>query len=154
MNDPRISQLQSRAKALFEKEIELFKNASKMSASDSSFVSTILSSGTLTDKVSAITLLIQESPLHRYPLLEKQLLHGMAQKKARRQSILALDSIKDLILNSLLPDRKLKYFCDQPILSKNVQQKEWILWYFEDVIKKMYFEFIRLLEVCFLYSLI
>jgi ribosome biogenesis protein MAK21 len=61
----------------------------------------------VTDKVSALTLLIQESPVHNLEYFRQHLLN-MAKKKSRREAILAIDSVKDLLLNNLLPDRKLK----------------------------------------------
>ena len=72
------------------------------------FLSTVLKKGTVTDKVSALTLLIQESPVHNLEYLRQHLLH-MAKKKSRREAILAIDCIKDLLLNNLLPERKLKF---------------------------------------------
>jgi ribosome biogenesis protein MAK21 len=65
-----------------------------------------LKSGTVTDKVSALTLLIQESPVHAFSYLTHHLL-GMARKKARREALLAVDSIKDLMTSNLLADRGL-----------------------------------------------
>lgn len=119
-----------------------------MSAADKEFVSTILKSGTVSDKVSALTLLVQESPIHQFKHLRDDLFYGMALKKSRREAIMAMDSIKDLLVGTLLPDRKLKYFCDQPLLAKNVTSSHLIVWIFEDALKRLYFEFIQLLEVC------
>ena len=115
------------------------------SNADKEFISTVLKSGTVTDKVSALTLLIQESPVHQFAMLKDQLM-AMARKKSRRETLLAVDSIKDLLVSSILPDRKLKYFVDQPVLAKDVSFSHLILWAFEDALKKLYFEFIQLLE--------
>ena len=79
-----------------------------MSSADKEFISTVLRSGTVTDKVSAITLLVQESPLHSLKHLQTSLFNNMAKKKSRREAMLAMDSIKDLLINNLLPDRKLR----------------------------------------------
>eukprot|EP00842_Homolaphlyctis_polyrhiza_P005964 jgi/Hompol1/6369/HPOL_004958-RA len=119
---------------------------SRGSNADKDFIATILKSGTTSDKVSALTLLIQESPLHAFPMMRDHLINGMARKKARREAQLAIDSIKDLLVNNVLPDRKLKYFVDQPVLSKIATPVHMIVWYFEDVLKKAYFDFIQLLE--------
>jgi ribosome biogenesis protein MAK21 len=83
-------------------------------------VATILKSGTTADKVSALTLLVQESTIHHFKELNDSLFHGMAMKKSRRDALMAIDSIKDLLIGYLLPDRKLKYFSDQPSASKQV----------------------------------
>ena len=48
---------------------------------------TVLSSGTLSDKVAALTLLVQESPVHTLSSLDSLL--AMASKKGKRESILA-----------------------------------------------------------------
>ena len=54
-----------------------------------------MASGTLEDKVSALTLLIQESPLHTMKAFENLL--GLARKKSRNQALLALGALKDLL---------------------------------------------------------
>lgn len=48
---------------------------------------TVLSAGTLGDKVAALTLLVQESPVHTLVSLDSLL--AMASKKGKRESILA-----------------------------------------------------------------
>ena len=116
------------------------------SSSEKDFVSTVLKSGTTSDRVSALTILIQESPLHCFKHL-KALFYGMAKKKSRREAIMAIDSIKDLLIGNILPNRKLRYFRDCPILSKSTTSANLISWYFEDSLKKLYFEFIQLIEV-------
>ncbi|KAI8820210.1 CBF/Mak21 family-domain-containing protein [Fimicolochytrium jonesii] len=135
-----------RAEVLYQQEVEKFEKSKSMSSADKEFIGTVLKSGTVTDKVSALTLLVQESPLHTLGHLRDQLVNGMARKKARREAVMAIDSVKDLLLGSVLPDRKLKYFRDQPLDSKSVKPVHLIAWYFEDGLKKIYFDFIKLLE--------
>ena len=76
------------------------------SASDQQFVSNILASGTLSDKLSALTLLAQSSPIHNVRALES--LKTMAAKKAREESLKALRAIIDWWVGGGAPDRKLK----------------------------------------------
>jgi ribosome biogenesis protein MAK21 len=82
------------------------------SKSSREFVSTVLKSGTVTDKISALTLLIQESPLHSFKLLSVNLFQNMAAANStgnKRNVSFAVDALKDLLLGALLPDdRKLK----------------------------------------------
>jgi ribosome biogenesis protein MAK21 len=59
---------------------------------------TILKSGTLTDRVSALSLAIQESPIHNCRFLD--ILLNMAKKKSRREAVLAVDAMKDLMLGT------------------------------------------------------
>jgi ribosome biogenesis protein MAK21 len=51
----------------------------------------MLSSGTLGDRVAALTLLVQESPLHTLSSLDSLL--AMASKKGKRESILAAGEV-------------------------------------------------------------
>lgn len=139
---------------------------SRDSASSSShkFYSTIVSSGTLSDKISALTLAIQESPLHNVKALES--LVGLARKRSRAQAVEVLRSLKDLFAQgSLLPtSRKLRFFANQPDLSAammasggfwaegdslpgGLESSHLIFWAFENFVKEQYFEVLKVLEV-------
>ena len=138
--------------------------ASNMSASSShKFLSTIMASGTLEDKISALTLLVQESPLHTMKAFESLL--GLAKKRSRNQALMAVAALKDLLGQGvLLPaDRRLRAFSKQPALVRaleshqsiwrtgtplppGVQKGHLIVWAFEDWLKKQYFELLKILE--------
>lgn len=61
---------------------------------------------TVGDKIAAVTLMVQESPVHR--LDELQMLLAFAKKQGRRERGPAIDALKDLFVNDLLPgDRQL-----------------------------------------------
>ncbi|KAI9332947.1 CBF/Mak21 family-domain-containing protein, partial [Obelidium mucronatum] len=137
-----------KAKALYQEEVANYDKIKFQSASDRNFIKTVLKSGTTTDKISALTLLIQESPLHTLHYLRDQIIHGMARKKSRRDALVAVDAVKDLLTSGgMLPDtRKLKYFRDQGVLNQGVQPIHLIVWYFEDSLKRVYFEFLQLIE--------
>ncbi|KAJ3197293.1 hypothetical protein HK101_004774 [Irineochytrium annulatum] len=142
-----LKELFLKAKTLYDAEVQKYEKVKFKSASDGDFISSVLRSGTVIDKVSALTLLIQESPLHTLSYLRDHLINGMARKKARREAILAIDAVKDLFGSSLLPeDRKLEYFRDQRLFSEKVTSKHLVMWIFEDLLKKLYFEFLLLLE--------
>ncbi|KAI9104557.1 CBF/Mak21 family-domain-containing protein [Phlyctochytrium arcticum] len=134
------------AKNLWEQDVLAYEKTKATMSADQEFISTVLKSGTVTDKISAVTLLIQESPVHTLGLLRDHLVHGMARKKSRREAVMAIDSVKDLLMGTLLPDRKLRYFRDQPLRAKNVSPQHLVQWYFEDGLKKVYFDFIKLVE--------
>ncbi|KAJ1933914.1 RNA-binding ribosome biosynthesis protein mak21, partial [Linderina pennispora] len=137
------------AEELLDRENSLYttQGAGKksMSTADKSFVSNILSSGTLTDRVSALTLIVQESPVHGLGSLNQ--LMQMVKKNNRREALLAVASVKDLMVINLLPsNRKLRYFADQPISARGVTSAHWIMWAFEDKLKRHYFELIQTME--------
>ncbi|KAL0939426.1 ccaat-box-binding transcription factor [Colletotrichum truncatum] len=138
---------------------------SVLASSSHKFLSTIMSSGTLSDKVSALTLAIQESPLHNVKAFESLL--GLASKRSRAQAIGALGALVDLLGPGLIlpPNRRLRTFQSQPgllgVLQKS-SRKTWntgqdlppdlteahlIQWAYEDWLKISYFKVIQLLEV-------
>lgn len=131
--------------------------------SSTKFMKDIMTSGTLEDKVSALTLVIQESPLHNTKAFESLL--GLARKKNRNQAIMALGALKDLLGSGVVlpPDRKLRPFGRQPGLISALQDKaaHWrsgneipgdiqevhlIFWAYEDWLKRTYFEMLQVME--------
>ena len=55
--------------------------------SDVGWMKTVLTSGTLADKVAALTVLVQESPLHSLQHLDTMI--NMAKKKGKRECLMA-----------------------------------------------------------------
>lgn len=104
-----------------------------------------MTSGTQTDKLSALTLSISSSPLHCTKQLEALL--GMAKKKSRNEAVQAVAALKDLLVGNLLPDRKLVYFGKEPGLSSQAKDEELMLWTFEDWLKGWYFQVLQIIEV-------
>ena len=106
-----------------------------------------MTSGTLSDKVSALTLVCQESPLHTTKSLDTLL--GLSKKKSRSQAIAAIAAIKDLFSSGvILPsDHKLRAFSKQPQLgSEGVTDLHLMVWAYEDWLKTYYFEVLQVLE--------
>ncbi|EPQ29930.1 uncharacterized protein PFL1_02602 [Pseudozyma flocculosa PF-1] len=133
-----------------------------LSASDARFVRTLLSSeggGTLSDRISALTLLVQSSPVHNVRAMDSML--NMARKKSREEAGKTTRALADWLAGGGgLSDRKLFYFRDQPQLaaaSKSLSSPDaaaqqaarahLLLWAFEDYLKKYYFTFLQILEV-------
>ncbi|KAF8882268.1 CBF/Mak21 family-domain-containing protein [Infundibulicybe gibba] len=146
----QLSPLTSRASTLHDADIQMFQKASSTnsSASEASFLSKIIQSGTLSDRLSALTLLVQSSPVHNTKALET--LKGMAErgkgKGGRDESLKALRCIVDWWVGGGAPDHKLKYFRDQPVLHPSVTDEYLLLWYFEDWLKKYFFSVLQILE--------
>jgi ribosome biogenesis protein MAK21 len=156
--------LKAHAKTLLEEDAAAYQK-SQASTSTRKFMSTIMSSGTMSDKVSALTLAIQESPVHNIKAFEN--LITLAGKKSRGQAIAALGALVDLLGNGVvLPgDRRLRTFQMQPGLIGNLQKLDilsWtpgeklprnitkghlVVWAYEDWLKDAYFRIIQLLEV-------
>lgn len=159
-----INSLHEYAKTLMGTDAAAY-NTSVAASSTRKFMHTIMTSGTMSDKVSALTLAVQESPVHNVKALEN--LMNLAGKKSRDQAIAALGALVDLLGNGVvLPnDRRLRPFRMQPGLLGTLQKHSvtaWnsekplpgkitkahlIMWAFEDWLKDTYFKTIQLLEL-------
>jgi ribosome biogenesis protein MAK21 len=107
--DATTSRLRRRAEELFATECEAFENWSRGQQGQSRLVAQVLRSGTATDRSAALTLQVQDSPMHRLSALAS--LCAMARKPNHKQASAALESLKELFVMTLLPnDRKLRTF--------------------------------------------
>lgn len=157
-----MDELHAYAKHLLDEENRKLK-AAQQSSSSQSFYNTVIASGTLSDKISALTLAVQDSPIHNVRALET--LIGLAGKRSRSQAVDVLRSLKDLFAQgSLLPEsRRLYAFASQPALPHLfTRNKQWkrgdklprslteetlVAWAYEDWLKEQYFEVLKILEV-------
>jgi ribosome biogenesis protein MAK21 len=159
-----IAKLKEHAVSILETDSRLYASKHLSSSSSHRFISTIMSSGTLSDKVSALTLVVQESPVHTTKSFESLL--SLAKKRSRGQAVTALGAIKDLLgVGVVLPaDRRLRSFAAQPGLLGTLQENSvlsWksgqslpgqiskahlISWAYEDWLKEAYFEMLKVLE--------
>lgn len=160
-----LDKLRKYAMGLLEEENRKY-NEIQQNQSSYKFYSTIMQSGTLSDKISALTLAVQESPIHNTKALEN--LISLSMKRSRSQAVEVLRALKDMFAQgSILPsDRKLKALGSQTALAAAFQAKgspgtKWterdplpggiqkghlIIWAFEDYLKKQYFEVLKILE--------
>lgn len=101
----QLSVLSEKARRLHEADIKF-----SQSGTEASFFSKFIQSGTLSDRLSALTLLVQSSPLHNVKALGS--LKTMAErgkgKGGREESLKALRCIVDWWVGGGAPDRKLK----------------------------------------------
>ncbi|CAF9923969.1 MAG: hypothetical protein GOMPHAMPRED_003504 [Gomphillus americanus] len=169
--DPVSKRISERAvQELLEYGRELLKEENKAYAklnstsSSHKYYKDMMVSGTLTDKISALTLSVQESPVHNQSALDSLL--ALAKKRNRNQAVQVLRALKDLFgAGALLPsDRRLRYFVNQPGLSRlspklfdhwyrtqklpePLLKEHVLLWAYEDWLKSIYFEIIKILEI-------
>lgn len=145
LSKEQIEKLFERGKQTLEADNQTYYEEFTKDSSQAKFMSQILSDGTLNDKISAVTLLIQDSPLHNTKSLET--LVSYCGKKSRNSALQSLNALKDLFLNGLLPNRKLRYFKNQPGLSMMLNKRTLAIFYFEDYLKKLFFRVLEVLEV-------
>ncbi|RKP15297.1 CBF/Mak21 family-domain-containing protein, partial [Piptocephalis cylindrospora] len=140
-----VQQRVERAQELLETEgAQYEKKGSSLNRGDKSFFKTLMTSGTMSDKVSALVLLIQESPIHTARTMETLL--GMARKRHRKEATLAIGALKDLLLSNLLPDRKLTFLQDQALSHPRVTDSHLLAWAYEDTLKRQYLSLIQTIE--------
>ncbi|CAL9731867.1 ribosome biogenesis protein Mak21p [Monosporozyma unispora] len=144
LTQEQIATLMERGKTALETDNATYYEEFSKDSSQKKFMSQILTSGTLNDKISALTLLIQDSPIHNIKSLD--MLLTFCNKKSRNSQLQSLNALKDLFLNGLLPDRKLRYFKNQPGLSMMLNKKTLAIFYFEDYLKKLFFKILEILE--------
>lgn len=102
-----VQEIHTKVEEVMKKQVEQYHKLKKKRAStvDEKWMEDVIKSGTLSDKVAALALKVQASPLHELETLD--VLVTMANKKEQRTSQLALEALKDLWIHNLLPDRKL-----------------------------------------------
>ncbi|NXJ12147.1 CEBPZ protein, partial [Odontophorus gujanensis] len=155
--DPALlSQYKALAQKLYQHETELYKSKTEyQKGASSAWMKTVVSSGTLADRMAAMTLLIQDSAVHSLHFVEN-LVNLVKKKGSRQQSLMALDTFRELLLSDLLPDtRKLWSFSQRPFNdvekmssgNRDSRDRRLILWYFEHKLKLQVAEFVQTLEI-------
>ena len=150
-----ISQYKALAVQLYEADQGLYKSKKNLQkGANSNWMKTVVSSGVLADRMAAMTVLIQDAPVHTLEHVEN--LVAMVKKKgSRRQGLMALDTLRELLLSDLLPEnRKLRSFAEHPFDqleekasgNRDARDRRLILWYFEHHLKHHVAEFVAALD--------
>ncbi|KAF3917065.1 hypothetical protein ABW20_dc0100371 [Dactylellina cionopaga] len=152
-----VSSLHARGKDFLTAENASYMSHNLKRDANLQFLSQIMTSGTVEDKISALTIVCTDSPLHTTKTLESLL--NLAKKKSRNQTIASLTAIKDLFANgSVLPsDRKLLPFGKQRLADllqyenangeNQIFKAYLLLWTFEDWLKDFYFDVLKTIEI-------
>lgn len=150
-----VSQYKALAQRLLESEVQLYRNKKNLQkGANSNWMRTVVSSGTLADRMAAMTVLIQDAPLHGLEHVEN--LVSMVKKRgSRRMGLMALDTLRELLLSDLLPEhRKLRPFHQHPFDqleekssgNREARDRRLVLWYFEHLLKHHVAEFVEALD--------
>uniref|UniRef100_A0A8C1FIK1 CCAAT/enhancer-binding protein zeta n=1 Tax=Cyprinus carpio carpio TaxID=630221 RepID=A0A8C1FIK1_CYPCA len=151
-----VFQYKALAQKLYENEIALYKNKKNFQkGANSAWMKSVVSTGTLTDRMAAMTVLIQDAPIHSLEHVEN-LVSLVKKKGSRRQGLMALDTLKELLLTDLLPKhRKLHTFSQHPFDqleekasgNRDARDRRLILWYSEHLLKLQVADFVAALDV-------
>lgn len=150
-----VSRYRTLAQQLFEAEAALHRNKKNLQkGANSNWMKTVVSSGVLADRMAAMTVLIQDAPVHSLEHVEN--LVSMVKKKgSRRMGLMAVDTLRELLLSDLLPEnRKLRPFAEHPFDqleekasgNRDARDRRLILWYFEHQLKHQVAEFVAALD--------
>ncbi|KAG7460622.1 hypothetical protein MATL_G00200720 [Megalops atlanticus] len=150
-----VSQYRALAQKLLESEVDLFKSKKgAQKGANSAWMKTVVSTGTLADRMAAMTLLVQDAPVHSLHFVET-LVSLVKKKGSRRQSLMALDTLRELLLSDLLPEsRKLRPFPQRPFDrleelasgNRDARDRRLVLWYFEHLLKQQVADFVTALD--------
>jgi ribosome biogenesis protein MAK21 len=115
---------------------------------DYRWIRTVLSKGTLADKIAANTILIQDSPKNNLSCLEH--LSEMINPKSKREALMAMDALKELFVSDLLMEHKLRPFGEliAGVDSKEFHARKTQLTdaYYEDQLRQIYRRFVESVE--------
>ena len=143
-NATQVAALRASAERLFGDEVRNWTSKREARASgDDRYMSQVLRSGTMADKVAAMTLMVQESPIHRLETLDSLLSTAKAGKHTAK---MAIDSLKEVFSSrSGLPgDRRLVTFESRPPLPQSSERQ--VLWLFEEKLKQRYASFVNVVQ--------
>jgi ribosome biogenesis protein MAK21 len=145
LNRPLLSQAKQAYQHQVEKATSLLTKDKALSR-EMTMLEDMQKDGTLVDKMTSLMLKVQRTYEVGIAcdIVSLDKLITSAKKKNRREAIAALDALKELFLQTLLPDHELEY-----VLKKSEapsKDKELAKLYLEDKIKHKYSEFLEILE--------
>lgn len=150
-----VMELKDEAKKCLDSDTAAFNlKQSKVGRSDFSWMKTLLSKGTVGDKLAASIILIQDNP--KYNISRLSNLISMVKVAKKKQCTMIIDNLRELFSSDLLhPESKLfnfeqqnfnllneKLFADNPLKRRQLLAH----WYFEDQLKICYSQFVDALN--------
>ncbi|KRX80818.1 CCAAT/enhancer-binding protein zeta [Trichinella sp. T6] len=155
LSEHSLMKMEAYAKQLFQNQAVNYEKETMNKKNNSNqlrWMNSVASGGTLSDRVAALGMLVQQSPLHNLKHLDTLL--NKVTKKNRHEALIAADVAKDLFIEELLPDRKLIPFKSRPYVeientkgqSKAAVDRKLLLWQFESELKMKYQQFLHALE--------
>ncbi|XP_076913735.1 protein SLOW WALKER 2-like [Bidens hawaiensis] len=138
-------------KELGERLLAQYANDYEQSRGQSGDIKMVLAtmrSGTVTDKVSAHSVLVGDNPIANVKSIDS-LLGMVTSKVGKRYAFTGFEALKEMFISCLLPDRKLKRLFQQPLnhLSESKDSNSLLLfWHWEECLKERYKRYIEALE--------
>ncbi|KAJ8925033.1 hypothetical protein NQ315_001204 [Exocentrus adspersus] len=149
--EKELVELKNEAKQCHDSEVANYNT--KNSKTKHQWMQTMMSKGTVSDKIAARTVSIQDNPVCNLETIRN--LVGTVKVGKKKECIATIEVLTELFLSDLLrPDRKLKAFHERPLSKLNdltsgnaiTRRKLLSLWYFEDQLKELYASYITALN--------
>ncbi|KAJ8957550.1 hypothetical protein NQ318_020589 [Aromia moschata] len=146
-------ELKDEAKKCNDAEVANYNIKNSKRNSNYQWMKTIMSKGTVSDKIAAHTISIQDNPVCNLDKIRN--LVGMVKVGKKKECIAVIDTLQELFLSDLLlPDKKLRAFHQRPLSEINelssgnavTRRKLLSVWYFEDQLKEVYTQFVLALN--------
>ncbi|KAG2496991.1 hypothetical protein HYH03_004996 [Edaphochlamys debaryana] len=138
------------AEALMEAEAAAFeKELQRRNPSDANWIAQVRKAGTSTDRLAAATLLVQESVVANMRALDQVVTWATKRSGGKELVRQALEALQELFATILLPDRKLRFLEQQPLQDLPPGRdgdKQLLLWWTEDCVKRRYAQFVEALQ--------
>ncbi|XP_039761628.1 CCAAT/enhancer-binding protein zeta [Pararge aegeria] len=154
LSPEKVEELRKEANSVLHGDTSVYETkTSKNGSSDHQWAKTLLTKGTIADRVAAATILIQDNPIYNLTAL-RNLINSVKPAK-KKDGIVIIDALSELLISELLiPDVKLRTFEQHPLdkleemTSGNKQAKRNILklWYYEDQLKELYGTYVEALN--------
>lgn len=143
-----LAEIQTKAERIYKSQVSLYDQQRDMSKSDRDWLKTVISSGTTSDKCSTFQVQIAEAPLYGADYLLKLLeLARSTKRHESSQAMAALEKVFDTILppaglHKMVYMKQRKW--ERP---GDISDKSLLIVYFEDVVKRCFMEFLKLVEI-------
>ncbi|KAI3716394.1 hypothetical protein L6452_23714 [Arctium lappa] len=143
--------LVDKKKELAERLLAQYVHDYELSRGQSGDIKMVLAtqrSGTVTDKVSAFSVLVGDNPIANIKSIDA-LLGMVTSKVGKRYAFTGFEALKEMFISSLLPDRKLRTLFQEPLnyLPDSKDGNSLLLfWHWEECLKQRYERYIFALE--------
>jgi ribosome biogenesis protein MAK21 len=140
-----LAEAMAQGQKLFDRMNVAYQRREKLEGSaDKKWIEDIISSGTASDRIAGLTMMVQQEPLHTLSYLDN--LVSLSLKKEQRLALMAMEALKDLLVTNLLPDRHLRRFSAFKSNKVVLTDKQALLLWFENELAQRVERFVDSLE--------
>ncbi|KAL1517383.1 hypothetical protein ABEB36_001152 [Hypothenemus hampei] len=153
VTEQTLIELKEEAKQCHDSEVANYNIKNSKANSNFQWMKTVMNKGTVSDKIAAHTVAIQDNPICNLETLTT--LVNMVKVGKKKECFTVMETLTELFLSDLLkPDQKLTPFHSKPLSTINemssgnaiTRRKILSRWYFEDQLKEVFTSFVLALN--------